>query len=250
MDLGEIIELVNIYLQELPAFPGPVEVNDSVTGFIDQTLLKPEVTSEQISKLCHDADELSFAAVCVNPVHIAQVAQSLAGSDVKACTVVGFPLGATPTAIKVAETLMYIQLGAQEIDMVLPVGHLKAGRYDLVFEDIRQVAQAAHSGRALLKVIIETCLLDRREKIAASLLCKAAKADFVKTSTGFSSAGATVEDIELVRRVVGPVSEMGVKASGGIRTLTDVRAMIRAGANRVGTSSGVSILLEEKQEKS
>jgi len=247
-EILEIKELVEAYLQELPPLSEPVVLEGSVVKYIDHTLLKPEATPAQIEVLCLEAIKYQFASVCTNPLFVTMVAQKLNGSGVKTCVVAGFPLGAVPTAVKVAETLMYIQLGAEEVDMVLPIGLLKSGLYEQVFEDIRQVAAAAHAGKALLKVIIETSLLDRREKIAACLLAKEAGANFIKTSTGFSSRGATIEDVGLMRRIVGPVEQMGVKASGGVRSLADARAMLQVGANRLGSSSGVKIAIEELQE--
>ena len=212
------------------------------------TLLKPEATPEDIARLCREARTYGFAAVCVNPLFVAQAADALADTPVKVCTVVGFPLGATPTAVKVAETVQALHDGATEIDMVLPVGLLKARRYDAVARDIHAVVQTAHAAGALVKVILETALLDEEEKIAACLLSKQAGADFVKTSTGFGPGGATVEDVALMRRTVGP--EMGVKAAGGIRTYPAALAMIEAGANRIGASAGVSLVEAARQATS
>jgi deoxyribose-phosphate aldolase len=248
-DINRMIELTNEYLNELPSFPGAVAAEGSVSRFIDHTLLKPEATPDQITQLCKEAVENQFASVCINPIYVSQCANLLAGSGVKVCTVVGFPLGAIPTALKVGETLMCMQMGAEEIDMVIPIGLLKAAKYSLVFEDIRQVVAAAHGGKAIVKVIIETVLLGRRDKIAACLISKEAGADFVKTSTGFAGGGATVEDVELMRRVVGPVDQMGVKAAGGVRSLADALAMLHAGATRLGTSSGGKIVQEKVQAK-
>ncbi len=217
--------------------------NPTLAGMIDHTLLKPEATPEQIAQLCTEAKTYHFASVCVNPVNVAQAADLLRGSGVKVCSVIGFPLGATLPEVKVYETQAVIRLGATEVDMVINIGALKAGKDSLVLEDISGVVQAAHQAGALVKVIIETCLLTDAEKVRASQLTKQAGADFVKTSTGFSTKGATVEDITLMRQTVGP--QMGVKAAGGVRTRKDAEAMVRAGATRLGASAGVKILQEE-----
>ncbi len=209
---------------------------------IDHTLLKPEATPEEVGRLCREAREHHFASVCVNPIFVPLAAQLLAGSDVAVCTVVGFPLGATSTAVKVCETELAIAKGATEIDMVIAVGLLKAGQADRVREDIAAVAATCHAGGALLKVIIETALLTDAEKVVACEACKAAGADFVKTSTGFSKGGATVEDVALMRKTVGP--QMGVKAAGGIHSYKDAIALIAAGATRIGASRGVAIVEE------
>jgi deoxyribose-phosphate aldolase len=205
---------------------------------IDHTLLKPNATDDQIRTLCREAREFGFAAACVNPGHIPLVADCLAGSAVKACAVVGFPLGANATRIKAAEAALAVDQGAAEVDMVIAVGALKSGRTADVEADIRAVAAAA--GGALVKVILETCFLTDEEKRTACRLAANAGAHFVKTSTGFGSEGATVEDVRLMREAVGPA--IGVKASGGIRTLADALAMLTAGANRLGTSAGVAII--------
>lgn len=218
-----------------------------IARMIDHTLLKPDATPQQIAQLCAEAREYGFAAVCVNPVHVAQAAALLAGSAVVVCSVAGFPLGANGTAAKVFETRQAIADGAREIDMVISIGHLKAGDDDHVRDDIRSVVEAAHAGGALCKVIIETALLTDDEKRRACLLAVDAGADFVKTSTGFASGGATVEDVALMRTVVGERAR--VKAAGGIRTLADARAMIAAGADRIGTSSGVAIVREKMSQK-
>ncbi len=207
--------------------------------FIDHTLLKPEATAEAIIKVCREALEHQFFSVCVNPHYVALVADQLQSSDVKVCCVVGFPLGANRTELKAAEAAQAVADGADEIDMVINVGALKSGDGDFVEADIRAVATAI-KGRALLKVIIETCLLSDDEKVLACQLAKAAGADFVKTSTGFSSGGATVEDIALMRETVGP--EMGVKASGGIRDYDKAVAMIKAGATRIGAGGSLQII--------
>lgn len=211
-----------------------------VAALIDHTLLKPQATAADIRGLCREAREHAFAAVCVNPYWAPLAAQALAGSGVAVATVAGFPLGANATSTKVAEAEGAIVAGAREIDMVLNIGELCGGNIEAVRADIAAVVAAAHSRKAFVKVILETCLLNEDQKIAACLASQQAGADFVKTSTGFSTGGATVEDVRLMRRVVGP--NIGVKASGGIRTLGDLEAMRAAGANRIGTSSGVKIM--------
>ncbi|MEZ4518181.1 MAG: deoxyribose-phosphate aldolase [Chloroflexota bacterium] len=213
---------------------------ENIASVIDHTLLKPDATPTQITDLCNEARTYGFASVCVNPVNVALAARRLAGSDVDVCTVVGFPLGATPSTVKVFETEQTIRDGATEVDMVIPIGALKAGDYKGVFNDIAAVVDAAHSRNVLVKVIIEAALLTDSEKVAACLLAKTAGADFVKTSTGFGPGGATVADVALMRRAVGPT--IGVKAAGGIKTYGDAMAMLGAGASRLGASAGVSIV--------
>ena len=205
---------------------------------IDHTLLKQDATPEQIVKLCEEAKEHDFMSVCVNPAYVPLASECLKGSDVKVCTVIGFPLGMNLTKTKVEEAELCIKQGADEIDMVINVGMLKAGHDDYVKEEIRLLKEVA--GSRVLKVIIETCLLTDEEKVRACQLAKEAGADFVKTSTGFSTGGATVHDVALMRATVGP--EMGVKASGGVRTHEDLIAMVEAGANRIGTSNGTKII--------
>ena len=207
---------------------------------IDHTLLKPEATAADIRKLCGEARQYGFASVCVNPYWVGLAAAELAGSPVKVCTVVGFPLGANATAIKVAETEAAIRVGAQEIDMVINIGELRGGNHDAVRQDIQAVVQAAHRGGAIVKVILEAALLDDGQKAAAAQLARGAGAEFVKTSTGFGPHGATVQDVALLRQTVG--AGMGVKASGGIRTLDDLKKMAAAGATRIGASSSVGII--------
>lgn len=207
---------------------------------IDHTLLKPEATPEQVRALCQEALALVTASVCVNPIYVPLAAQILAGSAVLVCTVVGFPLGATPTAVKVYETELAIAQGATEIDMVIPIGKLKAGDLTAVEEDIAAVAAACHARGALLKVILENALLTDAEKVTACQLCQQANADFVKTSTGFAKSGATVADVALMRQTIGP--EMGLKAAGGISTYADAQAMIAAGATRLGASRTAAIV--------
>jgi len=211
----------------------------ALAKMIDHTLLKPDATDGEIEKLCAEAKTHQFCSVCVNPAKVKLASKLLCNSGVKVCTVIGFPLGATTPLVKAVEARDAIANGATEVDMVINIGALKAGNYDLVARDIAAVVEAA-AGAALKKVIIETCLLNETEKIKACLLAKNAGADFVKTSTGFSKGGATVEDIALMRKTVGP--EMGVKASGGIRDRQTAEQMVRAGANRLGTSSGVAIV--------
>jgi deoxyribose-phosphate aldolase len=243
INLKQLLDKAKTYQTQLPDLPliQPV-ANAQVASYVDHTLLKPEATPEQVEKLCLEAREFGFAAVCINPIFVPQAARLLEGSSTKVCTVVGFPLGATLTRIKVAETHIVIDEGAQEVDMVIPVGMLKAGYYQETYEDVLQVTEACHQRNVLLKVILETCLLEKDEKIIACLLCKEAGADFVKTSTGFNKAGATPEDVELMRRVVG--AEMGVKAAGGVRSLADAQMMLKVGANRLGTSAGLTIVKE------
>ena len=208
---------------------------------IDHTLLKPDASAAQIIKVCDEAKAYHFASVCVNPSRIALVAEQLKGTDVTPCCVVGFPLGAIPSESKAAETAVAVKNGAREIDMVIDIGAAKDGDWAKVEADIAAV-KAACGDAAKLKVIIETCLLTDDEKVQACLAAKRAKADFVKTSTGFSKAGATVEDVRLMRRTVGP--EMGVKAAGGIHTRQEALAMLEAGATRIGASSGIAIVSE------
>jgi deoxyribose-phosphate aldolase len=215
-------------------------IDPSIAALIDHTILKPEATRADVVKICREAREYRFASVCVNPYWVPLVKAELSGSSVKVCTVVGFPLGATSTEAKVCETAAALRSGAQEIDMVINVGALRSGDTDAVKSDIRSVVRVAHEAGAIVKVILETALLDDTQKTVASTISKAAGADFVKTSTGFSTSGATVHDIALMRAAVGP--HLGVKASGGIRTLEDVQAMTAAGATRIGASASVKIV--------
>lgn len=210
----------------------------NLNAYIDHTLLKPEATETMIDKLCEEAKAHEFASVCVNPYWVARSAKLLSGTNVKVCTVIGFPLGANTSAVKAAETRDAIANGATEVDMVLNVGALKSGDLDLVRSDVAAVKQAA--GNVLLKVILETGLLTDEEKEIACKLCVEAGADYVKTSTGFGPGGATVADIALMRKAVG--EGLGVKASGGVRDRETALAMIEAGATRIGTSSGISIV--------
>lgn len=209
--------------------------------YIDHTLLKPDSTQEQIDNLIAEAVEYGFASVCVNPTWVAHSAKALKDSDVNVCTVIGFPLGANTSATKAFETKNAVANGADEIDMVINIGALKSGDYQLVEDDIRAVVEA--SGEKLVKVIIEACLLTEQEKVKACQLSVAAGADYVKTSTGFSTHGATVADVTLMRQTVGP--NIGVKAAGGARSFADAQAFIKAGATRIGTSAGVAIVSGE-----
>ena len=209
--------------------------------YIDHTNLKPEATRSDIAALCAEAKEYGFASVCVNPCHVAFAARLLAGTDVAVCCVIGFPLGASTTAVKAYEAIDAVHKGATEIDMVLNVGWAREGRWGELRAEIAAVV-AAIRGRAKLKVILETCLLTDEQKVEACKAAVRAGADFVKTSTGFSRAGATVEDVALMRQTVGP--DVGVKAAGGVRTYADAIAMIEAGASRIGASAGIAILSE------
>ena len=232
--------VVSAGAERLTSTIGVIPQDTSLAGMIDHTLLKPDVTSDKIAQLCFEARKYHFASVCVNPTHVKLCADLLSGSDVKVCTVIGFPLGATSTEVKVFETQNALDNGATEIDMVLNIGALKAGENELVARDIRGVVETSHKAGALTKVIIETALLNDEEKVVACLLAKEAGADYVKTSTGFSGGGATVHDIELMRRTVGPT--IGVKASGGIHTHEEAEALVAAGATRIGASAGVKII--------
>ena len=218
---------------------------ENLAKYIDHTLLKADATEEQIIKLCAETRQYRFASVCVNPGYVPLTAKELSGSGVKTCCVIGFPLGATTTAAKVQETIDCIKNGADEVDMVINVGQVKSGKWLYVKKDIEEVVLAAR-GKALVKVIIETCLLTDEEKVKVCTISKIEGADFVKTSTGFSIGGATVEDVRLMRRTVGP--RMGVKASGGVRDYRTAIAMIEAGADRIGTSNGVMIIKEGQKE--
>jgi deoxyribose-phosphate aldolase len=216
------------------------KIDPAIARLIDHTVLKADATRADILKVCREARQYGFASVCVNPYWVPVVSAELAGSRVKVCTVIGFPLGATSTGSKVAEAVIAVRDGAQEVDMVMNVGALKSGDQGAVKADIQSVVKASHPAGAIVKVILETALLDDNEKTIACALAKAAGADFVKTSTGFGPSGATAHDIALMRQAVGP--EMGVKASGGIRTLQDVQAMTAAGATRIGASASVKIV--------
>ncbi len=220
--------------------------NADIASLIDHTVLKPDAVRDDILRVCREALEYRFASVCVNPWWVPDVARELANSPVKVCTVVSFPFGASSTESKAAETAAAIRMGAQEIDMVMNIGALRSGDTEGVKRDIFAVVEECHPYGALVKVILETALLTDEQKVLACQLSQAAGADFVKTSTGFTASGATVADIELMRRTVGPV--MGVKASGGVRTLEDFRKMTAAGASRIGASAGVQIVNASRAE--
>jgi len=212
----------------------------TLARYIDHTNLNASAKREDIKKLCEEAKEYGFYAVCVNPYRVKDAAEFLKGTDIKIAAVVGFPLGATYTEAKIQEAIMAIKTGAREIDMVLNIGALKDGAYETVEQDIKGVVEASHAMHAIVKVIIETCYLTDEEKIKACELAKNAGADFVKTSTGFGKAGAKVEDVKLMRSIVG--KDMGVKAAGGIHTADEAIAMIEAGATRIGASRSVQII--------
>ena len=246
--LTELQELVGMAMnrvkelaKETPKAPvaGPLGAQE-IARLIDHTLLKPDATEAQVRRVVEEARQYRFASVCINPTWVSLCRSLLVESPVKVCTVVGFPLGATLPEAKAFETERAIQAGAHEIDMVINVGRLKSGDHQAVFHDITAVVGVAHRAGALVKAIIETALLTEDEKVAACVLAQAGGVDFVKTSTGFSGGGATVADVALMRRVVGPT--LGVKAAGGIRTAEDVRAMVAAGATRIGASAGVAIM--------
>ena len=216
----------------------------SIAAYIDHTLLKQDAAAPQIDRLCAEAAQYHFASVCVNPWYVPRCVKNLQGTGVKVCTVVGFPLGATTTESKVFETLQAVRSGAEEIDMVMNVCAMKSGNTRAIEQEIQALA-AAVEGHAILKVILETCLLTEEEKILACQIAKRAGADYVKTSTGFSTGGATVADVALMRRTVGP--EMGVKAAGGIRDYAAAKAMLDAGATRIGASAGIAIVQQEQE---
>jgi deoxyribose-phosphate aldolase len=233
-------EIVQLGAARIAAGVGHAQPNAELAPYIDHTLLKPDATKDELKKLCDEARRYSFATVCVNAVNVGYCARQLAGSSVKAIAVVGFPLGASTPSAKAFEAREAVRNGAGEIDMVINIGALKSKDYGLVLEDIRAVVDA--SAPKAVKVILETGALTRDEKIIACTLSKVAEAAFVKTSTGFGPGGATAEDIALMRQIVGP--EMGVKASGGVRTAEDARKMIDAGATRIGASASVAIVTQ------
>jgi deoxyribose-phosphate aldolase len=242
--IEEIRLKAEAYAQQAPELRLPAGHPGSRTmaSWIDHTLLKPEALPDQVEQLCAEARQYQFASVCVNPLFAGLAANLLEGSGVPVCVVVGFPLGATPTRVKVVETRTAIEDGANEIDMVVPIGLLRAGNLEAVLDDIQAICASAHGQNAIVKVILENTYLDLFSKIAGCLVSQAAGADFVKTSTGFGPSGATLADVELMRRVVGP--EMGVKAAGGVRSLADATAFLAVGATRLGSSSGVKIMQE------
>ncbi len=239
---SKIKEVVNAGASRLTSTLGNVDMSTDIAKLIDHTLLKADATQDQIAQLCYEARKFGFAAVCVNPTHVKLCSQLLQGTDVHVCTVVGFPLGATPPEVKAYETQQAIDDGATEVDMVINIGALKSQDYALVERDIATVARACHAGGAILKVIIEAALLTDEEKVIACQLAKAAGAEYVKTSTGFGPGGATANDVALMRRAVGP--GLGIKAAGGIKNLADAKAMVAAGATRIGASAGVKIVQE------
>lgn len=242
MDIQKLIEEVTQEVAEAPRTPEPMADSFApadMPKYIDHTYLKPQASLEDIRRICDEAKKFKTASVCVNPSYIEFVAQQLAGTDVTPCCVVAFPLGACTPEVKAFEAFDAVQHGAREVDMVINIGAVKSGNWKLVKRDIEAVVNAV-KGRAKVKVIIETCLLTDEEKVKACEAAKAAGAHFVKTSTGFSTGGATTHDIALMRKTVGP--EMGVKASGGIRDYATAMAMIEAGANRIGASAGIAIV--------
>jgi deoxyribose-phosphate aldolase len=244
--------IVQAGADRVAAGPGAIPAQPAMARLIDHTLLKPDATPDQVAQLCYEARKYGFAAVCINPSFVPLAASLLRGSPVAVCTVVGFPLGATAPEVKAYEAQLAIDQGATEIDMVINIGALKARDYEMVARDIRAVARVSHAraqrAPILVKVIIEAALLTDEEKIAACLLAKESGADYVKTSTGFASGGATVADVALMRRTVGPA--MGVKAAGGVRTRDDAEAMVSAGATRIGASAGVKIIQTDSPSRS
>jgi deoxyribose-phosphate aldolase len=236
----EFGQIISAGAERLTTHLGTIPDNLSTASYIDHTLLKPEATTEQVTQLCAEAKQFQFASVCINPTHVKLCTSLLAGSPVKVCSVIGFPLGANTPEIKALEAKQAIENGANEIDMVINIGALKDRNLELVARDILSVVNVVHASHFLLKVIIETALLTDEEKQIACLLAKEAGADFVKTSTGFSKAGATVEDVALMRRTVGPL--IGVKAAGGVSSREDFEKMVKAGATRIGASAGVRIV--------
>jgi len=241
----KVEQVVEAGADRLTSILGVRPQNRNVAQLIDHTLLKPDASQDQIARLCYEARTYQFASVCINPTHVKLAAQLLKGSKVDVCTVVGFPLGATPATVKAYETQQAVRDGATEIDMVINIGALKSQDYNPVFEDIGAVVRTAHAANALVKVIIEAALLTDEEKVIACQLSKAAGADFVKTSTGFGPGGATVADVTLMRRVVGP--NIGVKAAGGVGSYSDAQEMVAAGATRIGASAGVAIVGEARR---
>ena len=239
----EVRQLKFIY--NLGNLEGETIMNEAVANIIDHTILKADTRKEQIEKVCQEAKEYNFASVCVNPTWVKLSAELLKDSGVKVCTVIGFPLGANTPEVKAFETTNAIDNGATEVDMVINIGALKNGDDELVERDIRAVVDAA-KGRALTKVIIETCLLNEEEIVRACKLSVSAGADYVKTSTGFSTGGATVKDVALMRQTVGP--EIGVKASGGVRDAKGAQEIIAAGASRIGASAGIAIVTGETSD--
>ncbi len=246
IDLNNIELLASELLKKFQNSPKKnYKLIGNLASYIDHTILKPEANQDEVIKVCSEAKEFNFKSVCVNPSYADLCKHELKASDVKVCTVIGFPLGANTTETKIAEAEQALAIGAMELDMVINVGRLKNKDFICVLNDISGIAKLTKNANAISKVIIETCLLSEVEKVIACLLSKEAGADFVKTSTGFSKAGATADDISLMRFVVG--EEMGVKASGGVRTYEDAMRMIESGANRIGASASVQIVKGEKQ---
>lgn len=242
--ISKVLKKAAILEQTLPELPASLGIPQgaALAQWIDHTLLKPEASVSQIKQLCQEAQQYGFASVCINPAFVPLAFSLLSKSPIKVCTVVGFPLGATSPTQKMFETLDCLNEGSQEIDMVINIGALKSQDYGLVLNEITTIVQLSHNRGAIVKVILEMALLTRQEKIIACLLCQQAGADFVKTSTGFGPGGATLEDVDLMYRLVGP--GIKVKAAGGIRDLPTAQAMIRAGASRLGTSAGTKIVDE------
>jgi len=242
--MKELLKTANEYIENMPDAPKKLihPVGADIARWIDHTLLKPDATTDQVKILLKEALEYQFASVCINPVYVPLANDILADSNVEVCTVVGFPLGALMPTQKVIETLSCLNSGATEIDMVINIGALKSQEYGMVLNEVQSIAQVAHNQGAILKVILEMALLNHSEKIIACLICEAAGADFVKTSTGFGPGGATIEDVDLMFRVVGET--MKIKAAGGIRDFATTQAMIDAGASRIGASAGVRIVQE------
>ena len=240
--LDRVGEIVSAGAERITAGLGAAPADERMAAMIDHTLLTAEATPDQIAQLCFEARKYGFASVCINAAHVTLAAGLLKGSPVKVCTVVGFPLGATLPEVKAYEAQQAMDDGATEVDMVINIGAIKARDYETAARDVRAVVRACHARGVLVKVIIEAALLTDEEKVAACLIAKAAGAEFVKTSTGFGPGGATVADVALMRRVVGP--DLGVKAAGGIRTLADAEQMAAAGATRIGASAGVKIVQE------
>lgn len=247
VEIKEIKSIADCYMINLPEKEHIEKLQLPLASYLDCALHYPDATPQMVQDLCAEAAVNHYASVFVNPIYVPLAKKLLKQSLVHIGTVVGFPLGGVPTGVKLEETKCYIEAGADEIDMVISVGMLKAGEYQYVFDEVRAIVGIAHQNACQVKVILETAVLVKYEKILGCLISKAAGADFVKTSTGFSKGGATVEDIDMMRRVVGPVGLMGVKAAGGIHSLNDVMTMLKAGANRIGTRLAAKILDEYRR---
>lgn len=245
MNTDQIDQLADEYERELPAFVNEnvPPIGAEIAGWIDHTILKADATNAMITRLCDEAKQYEFATVCVNPVNVSVCSSALRNAKSKVCSVIGFPLGTNTTKIKVLETQQALDDGASEIDMVINIGALRSGEIQFVMDEILAINEATIK-TGILKVIVENCYLSRREKILASIICREAEVGFIKTSTGFGPSGALVEDVELMRRIVGP--KIGVKAAGGIRTYEVAMKMITAGANRIGASASIAIVNEAK----